>query len=53
MEKYTTAQLKAALIELRKRDDKDAVLAYRMAFDALADRLGDEEFDKWMDEVGF
>jgi hypothetical protein len=52
MEKFTTAQIKDALVQLYKRNDADANRAYRMAFAELERRLGDE-FDAWLDEVGF
>jgi hypothetical protein len=47
MEKFTTAQLQAALIELRKRTDKEGEAAYMMTFDEVAARMGDEAFDDW------
>lgn len=52
MNKFTTAQLKAALVELHKMTTDDSAKAYRMAFDELNSRMGDDEFDAWCDEVG-
>lgn len=53
MGKFTTKQLQDALIELRKKKDPDAQAAYRMVFDEVAERMGDERFDEWMDELGW
>jgi hypothetical protein len=50
MNKFTTQQLKDAFIELAARKDADA--AYRLAFDELERRLGDDEFDSFLDSVG-
>jgi len=52
MHKFTTSQLQQALIELYKRNDAGAVAAYRMTFDELAARLGDDAFDAWCDAAG-
>jgi hypothetical protein len=52
MGKFTTAQLQNALIDLYKRNDADAVAAYRMTFDELALRMGDESFDAWCETAG-
>lgn len=52
MNKYSTGQLKAALIELHKRNDEAANRAYRMTFDELNARMGDDAFDAWLEEVG-
>jgi|GEM_PF-3223908 len=49
MNKYTTAQLKAALVELHKMDE---LAAYQLAFNELNRRMGDDAFDAWCDEVG-
>lgn len=48
MSKFTTEQLQAALILLRKKSDADSFAAYRMTFDELARRMGDD-FDAWCD----
>lgn len=37
---------------LYKRDDHDAVIAYRVTFDELERRMGDEQFDAWCESVG-
>jgi len=52
MDKFTTAQLQNALIELYKRPDIEAVAAYRMTFDELAVRMGDDAFDAWCETAG-
>lgn len=52
MNSYSTKQLKAALIELHKRNDEDSNRAYRMTFDELHNRMGDDAFDSWLEEVG-
>ena len=48
MSKFTTEQLKAALIGLRAKNDADSNAAYQMTFTELESRMGDE-FDAWMD----
>ena len=49
MNKFTTAQLKAALIELHKTNETKA---YQLAFDEMNLRMGYDAFDAWLDEVG-
>jgi len=49
MNKFTTAQLKAALIGLYSRNEPDA---YAMVFDELNRRMGDEAFDAFLDKSG-
>lgn len=49
MSKFTTAQLQAALIELRNRSDAEGTAAYQMTFDEVAARMGAEAFDAWCD----
>ncbi len=49
MNKYTTEQLQAALIGLYARKDEDANAAYRMTFEELNKRMGDEAFDQFLD----
>lgn len=52
MNKYSTSQLKSALIELHKRNDEAANRAYRVTFDELHRRMGDDAFDSWLEEAG-
>lgn len=52
MEKFTTQQVKNALIELQKMKSEDAFRAYRMAFEELNERLGDDAFDAFLDANG-
>jgi hypothetical protein len=52
MGKFTTTQLQNALVELYKRSDAEAVAAYRMTFDELAARMGDDAFDAWCETAG-
>lgn len=49
MDKFTTAQLQAALIALRAKNDADSIAAYEMTFDELHKRMGDVAFDAWCD----
>jgi hypothetical protein len=53
MNKFTTAQLQAALIALRSRKDADGVAAYYMTFDEVAARMGDAAFDAWAESLGW
>ena len=50
MEKFTTEQLKAALIELRETSHGDA---WAMTFDEVCRRMGDEAFDAWCEAQGW
>ena len=50
MEKFTTEQLKAALIELRDTNPGDA---WAMTFDEVCRRMGDEAFDAWCESHGW
>lgn len=50
MEKFTTEQLKAALIELRETSHSDA---WDMTFDEVCRRMGDEAFDAWCEAQGW
>jgi hypothetical protein len=52
LKNFTTAQLQAALIALYRREDADAAQAYRMTFDELQARMGDESFDAWCEAQG-
>ena len=49
MNKYTTEQLKAALISLYGMNGDDASAAFEMTFDEVCRRMGDEAFDEWCD----
>lgn len=52
MNKFTTEQLKAALLELYKRNDQDSNAAYALAFEELNRRMGDQAFDAFLDANG-
>lgn len=49
MNKFTTAQLQKALIELRNGDQD----AFRMTFDEVCKRMGDEAFDAFCEAQGW
>lgn len=49
MNKFSTEQLKSALIELSKSDN---LQAYQLAFDELESRLNEVTFDAFLDEAG-
>ena len=50
MKKYTLKQLQDAMVELYKRTDEDGEFAYRMAFEEILLRMGDEAFDAWYEK---
>lgn len=52
MSKFTTEQLQKALVGLYGRNDEDSNTAYGLAFDELNRRMGDEEFDSFLDANG-
>lgn len=49
MDKFTTKQLKEAMISLCSLKDDASFRAYQMVFDELHSRLGDEAFDSFCD----
>lgn len=52
MNKFNTEQLKTALIGFSKLNDEDSNAAFQITFDELHKRMGDEAFDKFLDENG-
>jgi len=52
MGKFTISQLKKAFLELAKKKDEDSNRAYRLCFDALNARMGDDKFDAFLDQHG-
>jgi hypothetical protein len=52
MNKFTTEQLKEALIGLYARKDADSNAAYALAFEELNRRMGDQAFDAFLDQNG-
>jgi hypothetical protein len=50
MEKFSTEQLKAALVAMRNR--ADAADAYSMVVGELYERMGDEAADQWFEQAG-
>lgn len=52
MKKYTTQQLKDAIIGMIKMKGEDVALAHRMACEELEKRIGGDAFDEWCDSVG-
>ena len=53
MDKFTTEQLKSALIGLRSKTDADSESAFQMTFDEVCARMGDEAFDAWCESLGW
>ena len=53
MGKFTTEQLKAALVGLRNKTDADSEAAFQMTFDEVCSRMGDEAFDAWCEAQGW
>ncbi len=53
MEKFTTEQLKAALIGLYGKNDEDSNAAFEMTFDEVCRRMGEEAFDAWCEQQGW
>ena len=53
MSKYTTEQLKAALIGLHGMKGDDASAAFEMAFDEVCSRMGEVAFDEWCEAQGW
>ena len=53
MNKFTTEQLKAALVGLHSKTDADSEAAFQMTFDEVCNRMGDEAFDAWCEAQGW
>ena len=53
MSKYTTEQLKAALIGLYGMKGDDANAAFEMTFDEVCSRMGEVAFDEWCEYQGW
>lgn len=53
MNKYTTEQLKAALIGLYGMKSDEASAAFEMTFDEVCGRMGDVAFDEWCEAQGW
>ena len=53
MNKFTTEQLKDALIGLHGKTDADSEAAFQMTFDEVCNRMGDEAFDAWCEAQGW
>lgn len=52
MSKYTTKQLKDAILAMKDMKGEDVARAHRMACDELERRIGGDSFDAWCDSVG-
>ena len=52
MTNFTVKQLKDAVIELYSKNDDISNIAYRMAFDLLEKKIGEEKLDKFLDAYG-
>ena len=51
--KYTTEQLKAAMIGLYGMKGDEASAAFEMTFDEVCGRIGDVAFDEWCEAQGW
>lgn len=52
MANFTEKQLKDAMIDLYKKNDEISCKAYRIAFDLLEDKIGEEKMDQFLDAYG-
>ena len=52
MTNFTVQQIKAAMIELYPRKDDLSNRAYRIAFDLLEAKIGEDEMDKFLEAYG-
>lgn len=53
MTNWTVNQLKDAMIELYSKNDSASSAAYRIAFDLLEQKIGEEKLDQFLDAYGF
>lgn len=52
MTNFTVQQLKDAMIELYSKKDDASNRAYRVAFDLLEAKIGEEKMDQFLDAYG-
>ena len=52
MNKFTVKQLKEAMVELYGKKDEESNMAYRIAFDLLEQKIGEEALDQFLDAYG-
>ena len=52
MQNFTADQLKKAMIDLYPRKDDLSCKAYRIAFDLLEAKIGEEKMDQFLDSYG-
>ena len=52
MSNFTVKQLKDAMIELYPRNDELSGKAYRVAFDLLESKIGEDKMDQFLDAYG-
>lgn len=52
MKNFTVQQLKDAMIELYSKKDDASNRAYRVAFDLLEAKIGEEKMDQFLDAYG-
>jgi hypothetical protein len=52
MKKFTTKQLKDALLGMKNQSSPEIAGAWRIACDELEARMGEDCFWNWMDENG-
>jgi hypothetical protein len=52
MQKFTLTQLQEVMIGLRSHSDENSFAAWRMVFDEVHRRMGDDAFDKWCTSIG-
>lgn len=52
MDKFTAQQLKDAMIDLYPKKDQDSNRSYRLAFDLLEAKIGEEKLDQFLDAYG-
>lgn len=52
MNNFTAKQLKDAMIDLYSKSDEISCIAYRIAFDLLEAKIGEEKMDQFLDAYG-
>jgi hypothetical protein len=52
MKNFTTQQLKDAMVALYPKKDDLSCAAYRLAFDLLEAKIGEEKFNQFLEAYG-
>ena len=52
MNNFSVKQLKEAMVDLYNKKDRTSAMAYRIAFDLLESKIGEDKMDQFLDSYG-